>query len=113
MSRRTERIVIAGAGLAGLRAAERFRELGFAGELLIVGAEKHRPYHRPALSKQFLAGDLGPRDLTFAGAADLDARWRLGATVRRLDPRRHLVQIGHSKPMRYDGLVIATGVRAR
>ncbi|HJQ48114.1 MAG TPA: FAD-dependent oxidoreductase [Amycolatopsis sp.] len=113
MNRRKERIVIVGAGLAGLRAAERFRELGFAGDLVMVGAERHRPYHRPALSKQFLAGDLGSRDLTFHGAADLDARWFLGRTVRRLDPRRHLVQIGHAKPLRYDGLVIATGVRAR
>ncbi|MTD55126.1 NAD(P)/FAD-dependent oxidoreductase [Amycolatopsis pithecellobii] len=113
MSRRHERIVIAGAGLAGLRAAERVRELGFTGELVIAGAERHRPYHRPALSKQFLAGDLGRRELTLAGYVDLDADWRLGKTVRRLDPQRRLVQIGRAKPLRYDGLVIATGVRAR
>ncbi|HVW39956.1 MAG TPA: FAD-dependent oxidoreductase [Amycolatopsis sp.] len=113
MSRRIERIVVAGAGLAGMRAAERLRELGFTGELVLVGAERHRPYHRPALSKQFLAGDLGPRDLTLSCYADLDATWRLGETVRRLDARRQLVQIGRGKPLRYDGLVIATGVRAR
>ena len=113
MSRRHERIVIAGAGLAGLRAAERLRELGFTGELVIAGAERHRPYHRPALSKQFLAGDLGRRDLRLRSYVDLDADWRLGKAVRRLDPQRRLVQIGRAKPLRYDGLVIATGVRAR
>lgn len=43
----TERIVIAGAGLAALRAAERLRELDFRGELMIVGDEPNRPYHRP------------------------------------------------------------------
>lgn len=113
MSTRTERIVVVGAGLAGLRAGERLRELGFTGELVMVGAERHRPYHRPALSKQFLAGDLTPRDLTFGTHTDLDATWRLGEAVRRVHPRRRLVQIGHTKPLRYDGMVVATGVRAR
>ncbi|HWD03541.1 MAG TPA: FAD-dependent oxidoreductase [Amycolatopsis sp.] len=113
MSPRRERIVVAGAGLAGLRAAEQLRELGFAGELVIAGAERHRPYHRPALSKQFLAGNLGRHELTLASYVDLDADWRLGRAVRRLDPRRRLVQIGRGKPIRYDGLVVATGARAR
>lgn len=113
MSPRRERVVIAGAGLAGLRAAERLRELGFTGELVIAGAERHHPYHRPALSKQFLAGQLGRHELRLASYVDLDADWRLGAAVRRLDPQRRLVQIGRAKPIRYDGLVIATGVRAR
>lgn len=113
MSRPRERVIVAGAGLAGLRAAERLRELGFTGELVMVGAEKRRPYHRPALSKQFLTGDLRGRDLTFASYAELDAVWRLGEAVRKIDPRRRLVQIGREKPLRYDGLVIATGVRAR
>ncbi|WP_020659030.1 NAD(P)/FAD-dependent oxidoreductase [Amycolatopsis benzoatilytica] len=113
MNRRRERIVIAGAGLAGLRTAERLRELGFSGELVIAGAELHQPYHRPALSKQFLAGQLGRRELTLHSHVDLDADWRLGRSVRRLDAQRRLVQIGRAKPIRYDGLVIATGVRAR
>lgn len=46
------RIVIVGASLAGLRAAEALREEGFTGSLTVVGDEPHAPYDRPPLSKQ-------------------------------------------------------------
>ena len=47
-------IVIVGASLAGLRAAEALRERGFHGSLTIIGDEPHEPYDRPPLSKQVL-----------------------------------------------------------
>ena len=50
------RIVIVGASLAGLRAAEALREKGFNGSLTIIGDEPHEPYDRPPLSKQVLKG---------------------------------------------------------
>jgi NADPH-dependent 2,4-dienoyl-CoA reductase/sulfur reductase-like enzyme len=50
------RIVIVGASLAGLRAAEALRDEGFNGSLTIIGDEKHEPYDRPPLSKQVLKG---------------------------------------------------------
>ncbi|HKS45181.1 MAG TPA: FAD-dependent oxidoreductase [Amycolatopsis sp.] len=108
-----EHIAVVGAGLAGLRAAERLRELGFHGELTIIGAEKHKPYHRPALSKQFLEGGLRGRDLMLPSYFDLDAEWRLGTPVQRLDPARRVLYLPGEPPVRYDGLVIATGVRSR
>ena len=46
------RIVVVGASLAGLRAAETLRDRGFDGELTLIGEEPHRPYDRPPLSKQ-------------------------------------------------------------
>ena len=58
---RRERIVVVGAGLCGLRAAERLRELGFEGDVVIVGDEASPPYHRPALSKQLLMGTHAAR----------------------------------------------------
>ncbi|MFD1214098.1 4Fe-4S domain-containing protein, partial [Arthrobacter sp. GCM10027362] len=58
--RRTGRIVIVGASLAGLRAAERLREEGFAGALTLVGDELHEPYDRVPLSKQVQSGRVRP-----------------------------------------------------
>ena len=54
------RLVIVGASLAGLRAAESARRTGWDGEITLVGAEEHLPYDRPPLSKAQLdhgAGD--------------------------------------------------------
>ena len=49
-------IVIVGASLAGLRAAEALRREGYDGNLVLIGAEQHLPYDRPPLSKEVLAG---------------------------------------------------------
>jgi NADPH-dependent 2,4-dienoyl-CoA reductase/sulfur reductase-like enzyme len=108
-----EQIVIVGAGLAALRAAEHLREFGFDGRVVIVGDEPHRPYHRPALSKQVITGELKPDDLTFPAYTDLDVRWRLRTRARLLDQGRRVIELPGGEELRYDGLIIATGVEAR
>ncbi|MFD9888078.1 NAD(P)/FAD-dependent oxidoreductase [Amycolatopsis sp. NPDC059027] len=107
------RIVIVGAGPAGMCSAERLRELGFDGELVIVGAEPTMPVYRPALSKQFVTGALGSHDLALHPADDLDATWRLNTPVSQLDSRRRVVHLPGGEELGYDGLVIATGAEAR
>ncbi|HEV2779171.1 MAG TPA: NAD(P)/FAD-dependent oxidoreductase, partial [Actinophytocola sp.] len=111
--KRPERIVIVGAGLAGLRAAERLREVGFDGELVIIGAERLPPYHRPALSKQLLTGTMRPNDLMLPAYRDVAATWRLGTPVEYLLPRGRVVRLPGGEEIKYDGLIIATGVEAR
>ncbi|MGW1289132.1 FAD-dependent oxidoreductase, partial [Streptomyces sp. NPDC002586] len=72
------RIVIVGASLAGLRAAEALREEGFTGSLTVVGDEPHAPYDRPPLSKQVLLGQATPDTLELPMRRDPHAQRRLG-----------------------------------
>jgi NADPH-dependent 2,4-dienoyl-CoA reductase/sulfur reductase-like enzyme len=107
------RIVIIGASLAGLRAAETLRDEGFAGELTLVGDEHVFPYDRPPLSKQVLLGRARACDTALPRRCQVDATWRLGMRATRLDGigRRVLLDDGDELP--YDRLLIATGTRAR
>lgn len=107
------RIVVVGAGIAGLCSAERLRELGFDGEIVIVGSESTMPVYRPSLSKQFLTGELGAKDVLTAPADDLGAIWRLNTAVSQLDPRRRVVHLPGGEELEYDGLIIASGVEPR
>jgi NADPH-dependent 2,4-dienoyl-CoA reductase/sulfur reductase-like enzyme len=106
------RIVIVGAGLAAHRAAQAVRREGFDGELWIVGDEEHPPYDRPPLSKQLLAGSMEQTECFFA-SDELDIEWALGAPATGVDIERRVVQIDGRDELSYDGLVIATGRRAR
>jgi NADPH-dependent 2,4-dienoyl-CoA reductase/sulfur reductase-like enzyme len=109
---RYDRIVIVGAGLAGHRAAQTLRREGFAGELVFVGDEPHRPYDRPPLSKQLLAGAI-EHERCFFPSDDLDASWELGGGAVGLGVDRNVVTLSGGDELEYDGLVIATGRRAR
>ncbi len=105
------RVVIVGAGLAGLRTAESLREKGFTGQLVLVGEEEHLPYDRPPLSKQVLRGD---RPAMFLRAEEsypeLDLDLRLGLVATGLEGRELQTSAG---PIPFDHLVIATGASPR
>jgi 3-phenylpropionate/trans-cinnamate dioxygenase ferredoxin reductase subunit len=106
-------VVIAGASLAGLRAAETLRERGYDGRLVIVGAEPHPPYDRPPLSKQVLTGKADAASVALTVPATLDAEWLLGSRATSLDIlRRRLTVEGHGD-LPYSGLIIATGARPK
>ncbi|GAA2156286.1 NAD(P)/FAD-dependent oxidoreductase [Actinomadura napierensis] len=112
MSAPIRRIVVAGNGIAGLTAADALRANGFDGELTIVGDEPHAAYSRPALSKALLldSGDMASHVLP---AATHGAKEILGVRVCGLDVKRRLVGLDDGSDLPYDGLVIATGSRAR
>ncbi|WP_395109695.1 NAD(P)/FAD-dependent oxidoreductase [Actinomadura sp. SCN-SB] len=107
------RIVVVGASLAGLRAAEALRRQGFTGTLTIVGDESRPPYDRPPLSKELLRGECTGEDVKLAAHASLDAVWRLGSPAVSLDPAEREVVTASGDRIPYDGLVVATGSSPR
>ncbi|HEX4657965.1 MAG TPA: FAD-dependent oxidoreductase [Streptosporangiaceae bacterium] len=107
------RVVIVGASLAGLRAAEALRAGGFTGTLTLVGDEPHEPYDRPPLSKQVLLGRADASSTTLPRAGELKAEWRLGVPADGLDLTGKRVRLAGGEEMGFDRLLIATGTRAR
>jgi NADPH-dependent 2,4-dienoyl-CoA reductase/sulfur reductase-like enzyme len=112
-------LAIVGASLAGISAARAARAQGFAGRLVLIGDEPHRPYDRPPLSKDFLAGKISPEHLSLESLEDgesadpLQAEWLLGAAARSLDAVTRTVTLDDGTEIKADGVVIATGASAR
>ena len=105
-----ERIVIVGAGRAGVAAAEELRAQNFSGEVMILSEEDDPPYDRPACSKRILTGHARPRDVWLPVREGTDVVWRLGEQAVGLDPVNRLVYTQDNE-FAYDGLVVATGAR--
>ncbi|MCX4640503.1 FAD-dependent oxidoreductase [Streptomyces sp. P9-2B-2] len=110
---RDGRIVIVGASLTGLRAAEKLREEGFTGSLTLVGEEPQPPYDRPPLSKQVLLGKVPAGHTGLPQRRELDAQWKLGVRATGLDPIEKRVLLADGAEVPFDRLLIATGTRAR
>lgn len=110
-----DHVAIVGASLAGLRTAEALRAQGFVGGLTLIGAERHLPYDRPPLSKQFLSGewDQSRVELSRAEARELRAEWLLGQPAIAVDTTTKVVTGADGKTVNYDALVVATGSRPR
>ncbi len=109
------RVLVAGAGMAGLRSADAVRKSGFDGEITVVGAEPHMPYNRPPLSKDGIGAEFDAAQLPFrvARAAAMSIRWRLGEPAIAADLAARTVTLADGTVLGWDGLVIATGVRSR
>jgi 3-phenylpropionate/trans-cinnamate dioxygenase ferredoxin reductase component len=92
-------IVIVGASLAGLRAAQTLRRAGHEGRVVVVGAEERPPYTRPPLSKELLAGEW-EHDRCALPGADVDVEWRLGTVATALDLARREVVLAPANEAR-------------
>ncbi|MCX5313612.1 NAD(P)/FAD-dependent oxidoreductase [Streptomyces sp. NBC_00154] len=105
---RTERrVVIVGAGMAGVQTAVALREQGFTGPVTLIGAEPHQPYDRPPLSKAVLLGTAegSAFDIDFE---ELDIELQLGRDVTGVRADAHELDT-LAGPVPYDVLVIASG----
>jgi NADPH-dependent 2,4-dienoyl-CoA reductase/sulfur reductase-like enzyme len=90
------------------------RRGGFTGTITMVGEESSRPYDRPPLSKDFLAGTTTEAELALEfDDESLDARWLLGVKAIALDADTRTVCLDDGRTVASDAVVIATGSRAR
>jgi 3-phenylpropionate/trans-cinnamate dioxygenase ferredoxin reductase component len=108
--------VIVGASLAGATAAVTLREEGFGGGVILIGDEEHPPYQRPPLSKRYLRGEQPfenalVKPVDFYAFNDIDTC--LGTRATRLDPVEKTVELSNGDRIRFDKVLIATGIRNR
>ncbi len=111
-----DNVIVVGAGLAGLRAAEALRGDGFDGRIQMIGEEVHRPYDRPPLSKKLLAGEWEPNRVGLRNPDQLDALqldWMLGRRAIAVDGDARQVELDGGERLPYDGLVLAVGSTPR
>jgi 3-phenylpropionate/trans-cinnamate dioxygenase ferredoxin reductase subunit len=108
--------VIAGASLAGAKAAETLRDEGFDGEIVLLGSEQERPYERPPLSKGYLLGN-DQRDSVYVHPAEWydehHVDLRQGVTVSAIDRNARAVATSSGAQLSYDKLLLATGASPR
>jgi 3-phenylpropionate/trans-cinnamate dioxygenase ferredoxin reductase subunit len=112
----TGNCVIVGAGQCGGQAAASLRELGYAGRIVLVGAESHPPYQRPPLSKRYLAGQLAAERTWLrpsAWYAEHGIETRLGSAATAIDRTAARVELADGSSIAYDRLLLATGSRPR
>lgn len=112
----TAGIVIVGAGQAGVMTAEALRIGGFQGPITMLGDEPHGPYHRPPLSKAWMAGEIEAAQLVMR-APEMLARknieLRTSVNVKAIDRSAQTVILGDGSTLPYTGLVLATGSTPR
>ncbi|MES2094142.1 MAG: FAD-dependent oxidoreductase [Actinomycetota bacterium] len=112
----SESFVIVGAGLAGASAARTLREEHFAGRIRLIGAEAHRPYIRPPLSKDYLSGSAD-RDSVFvdpeAWYAENGIEFLRETTVTGIDAAGQLVHTDNGDDFAYSKMLLATGSSPR
>ena len=111
-----QRVVIIGAGQAGVQAAATLRTEGYEGALTLVGEETYPPYQRPPLSKAYLSGDF-VRERLFLKPdsfyAETGCELRLGVGALRIDRAAKTVALSDGGSLVYDRLLLTTGARVR
>ncbi|HCT80646.1 MAG TPA: FAD-dependent oxidoreductase [Micromonosporaceae bacterium] len=108
--------MIAGAGLAGAKAAQTLRDEGFDGGIVLLGEEPERPYERPPLSKGLLLG-TAERETVFVHEAgwyaEHEVDLRTGVGMAAIDRAARQVELADGQRIGYDALLLATGSAPR
>ena len=114
MSQQT--FVIVGASLAGAKAAEELRERGYDGRVVLIGAERERPYERPPLTKDYLRGE-SKREKVYVHPSDFYEQRNIelltGTAVTGINPGDSTIALNHGGELAYDRLLLSTGAEPR
>ncbi|MFT4861268.1 MAG: 3-phenylpropionate/trans-cinnamate dioxygenase ferredoxin reductase subunit [Pseudohongiellaceae bacterium] len=111
----TNRCVIVGASHAGVTLALSLRKEGWQGEIVLIGAESQLPYHRPPLSKDFLAGEKDFETMLLRpekAFSDNNIELILGTRVDGIDAASQTVTLSDGKEIAYAKLALCTGAEA-
>ena len=110
------RCIIIGASHAAAQLAPTLRQQGWTGSISMISNEYFLPYHRPPLSKDYLAGAKNAEQILIRPAAiynKCDIGITMGVTAATIDRRNKQLQLEDGMTMDYDKLVLTTGARVR
>ena len=112
----SETIIVVGAGHAGCQTVVSLRQEGYTGRLILIGDESQLPYHRPPLSKKYLAGQMPSERLLIRPASfyqNQQVEIISGCLVTRIDRNDRHIDLSDGQRIGYHRLVLATGSYAR
>ncbi len=110
------KVIIVGGSLAGASAAFAIRKTGFDGSVTLIGEERHLPYERPPLSKDYLRGEVGAEKAHVRPEADYQANdigLLRGRRALSIDPVHRTVALDDERRLAYDRLILTTGSTRR
>ncbi|HMJ35074.1 MAG TPA: FAD-dependent oxidoreductase [Baekduia sp.] len=108
--RRVEHLLIGG-GIAAATCAQTLRDEGAQGSILLVGRELDPPYHRPPITKGFLAGAESKDSTLIALPDDVEVLTR--TSVMALDPAARTATLSTKETVEYGTALLATGAMVR
>ena len=112
---RLRRIVVAGGSLAGYSAVSELLRLGYRDEILWVTGDRHAPYSKPALSKEFMQGRFDVADILLPPISGETSNIRTlrGRTCKALRAADRFVELDQGERLEFDGMLVCTGAAAR
>ena len=112
----SENCIVVGASHAAAQLVTTLRESEWEGDILVIGDEHHAPYHRPPLSKAYLAGEKKIEDILIRPGEvyrNMDVAFRLDTHVDAIDRDNHRLVLDNGEFVPYDKLALTTGSRVR
>lgn len=111
MADRSVDVLLIGGGIASATAARTLREEGFTGSVLLVGRELDPPYHRPPVTKGYLAGTESKADMVIEVPADVEVLTR--TSVLAFDPAGKTATLSTKEEVAFEHALVATGAMVR